>query len=251
MPKKGPDQIDFTDYIAQNPSDFDEGFVWFLSNIFKNGTIALMGHKGKGWTIWSFFRGMYSRNRQWVDMPTWKKIGELTGINAQICKDVALDLEKRGFLRFRRGETRSGKEKVIGFTVIDNLFYQALDGANRVEAISTVFEPELLGQTMKGLSALKKTGDHSLIPNTFVDKNPPINVHITINNNIVKQGDNSAAFIVDAKKGVEVDPVQAQALQEFLSTPHIKDAIGKTLGEAMKDWKTVKDTGKLEGNEPE
>jgi len=251
MPKKGPPQIEFTDFISESKTDFEEGFTWVLTHHITNGHIALMGHKGKGWAIYCYFRGLYSKQRKWVEMPTWKKIGTALGINQQKVKTIAFQLEEKGFVRFRKSETRGGNEKVVGFQVIDSLFYQAPDGENRVEAVSQVFEPELLSPTMKGLGHLKKTGDHSQIPNSYIDTAPPINVHITINNNIIKQGDNSTANIFDMKQtGGTVNPAAAKEMQEFLATSEVKDAIGMTLQEALERYHQDKQTKELKGKEP-
>jgi hypothetical protein len=236
MPKvKDTQQIDFTDLIPQNKSDFEEGFTWMLTHHITNGHIALMGHNGKGWSVYCFFRGLYSKQRQWVEMPTFKRVGELTGIHQQTVKKVALELEDAGFIRFRRSETKtSTKPKLVSFQVIDSIFFKSKETEGGIESISTVFEPELLKPTMDGYKHLKRTGDHSKIPNSFHEKSPRINLHINITNNIIKQGDNSQAIIQDitASPNAYVG-TSTEELQKYLETNEVKDLLGMTLNEAI------------------
>jgi hypothetical protein len=244
MPKAPPEQVDFTDFIQKNKEDFEEGFVWFLNTHILNGHIKLMGSAGKGWTIFSYFRARYTYERDWAKMPTWKEISNATGIIEKTVKKVSLKLEEMGFLRFDKAITPSGREKVINYQIIDNLFYQAQDGANRVEAVSQVFEPEQLATTLSGHKALKKTGDIGNIPKSFIDKNHPINIHITINNNIISQGDNSQSLVVQV--GKENSP----ELEEFLQTKDIRDALGGySLLEAIEQERRRKLTIPIDGGD--
>jgi predicted regulator of amino acid metabolism with ACT domain len=206
MPRPKPDQFDFGELIRESPEDIAGGFVWMLNDHILQGNIALMGFSGSGFSVWCYFRALYSNERSWVKMPSWTQIAEKTDINRNTVKKICQSLEEKNFLEFQT-EGNDKRKKYVGFKVVDNTFMKSGNIEAPIMAITHPFEPENAKKTVDGYTYFKKTGDISRIPNASLDKNPPINLHITINNTVnntvIKQeaGDNGQNISISINEG--------------------------------------------------